>query len=226
MGTNKRKYVLIGATLSILVVSLILVALNHSYGEHIPPLEELRPVIAGYLESIPPVAYFLAFAILPALGVPLSIFYLTAIPVLGRVHPAIGITLGWAAVALNMSLANILARSLLHPAIEWVIRHRHMTIPKISPEREWKIVLATRLSPVPFFMQNYLLALGHARWRNYLGLSMLVQGSLGMAVMLVGESILTGGLGYVLLALFVFLLLNLLLDFIRNRLKSEKSDKQ
>lgn len=136
---------------------------------------------------------------------------------MGGVHPVIGILCAWIAVSLNMILTNLLARSVLHPAIEWVIRHRHLSIPKIQPANEWKVVLATRLSPVPFALQNYLLALGHARWRNYLGLSMLVQGAIGLGMMLVGESILSGGLGYILLALFAFLLLNLLADYLRKR---------
>ena len=50
---------------------------------------------------------------------------------------------------------------------------------------------------------------------------MLIQGSIGLAVMLVGESILQGKLAYVLLALFAFLLLNLLFDYIRKRLNRE-----
>lgn len=221
MEKLNRRQILTAAGLVFAVSAVALVFLAYHYREQLPPVEEIRPMLEDLIGRIPPVLYFLAFAILPALGVPLSIFYLTAIPVLGTTHPAVGILLGWIAVALNMSLSNILARSLLHPAIEWMIRHRNLKIPKIKPESEWKIVLAVRLSPAPFFMQNYLLALGHASWKYYLGMSMLVQGLIGMAVMLLGESILHGGLGYVLLAIFAFLVLNLLFDTIRKRLNRE-----
>lgn len=218
-----RRHILIAASMACAALVVAIALCAYIYWDQFPPVGEMRSRVVGILQSIPPILYFLAFAILPALGVPLSIFYLTAISVLGVSHPAVGILLGWIAVALNMALSNVLARSVLHPAIEWIIRHRNMTIPKIREENEWKIVLAVRLSPAPFFIQNYLLALGHARWRTYLGLSMLVQGSIGMAVMLVGESILRGRLGYVLLALFVFLILNLLFDYIRKRLNREPS---
>ena len=39
--------------------------------------------------------------------------------------------------------------------------------------------------------------------------------------MLLGESVLKGGLGYILLAVFAFLALNLLLDYVRKRLTGE-----
>lgn len=226
MSKPSHRQILIAATVTLLVIVGVALALVFQFRNQLPSPEESREVVLSFLGSIPPVVYFLAFVILPALGMPLSLFYLTAIPVMGTTHTAIGVILGWTAVALNMSLANILARSLLHPAIEWVIKHRNLTIPKIKPENEWKIVLTTRLSPIPFFLQNYLLALGHARWKTYLGLSMIIQGTIGLAVMLVGESILSGGLGYVLLALFIFLLLHLLLDNLRKRLKSEQPESE
>ena len=191
------------------------------YRASIPPVGEMRTWLMAFLETIPEPLYFLAFVLLPAFGVPLTIFYLTAIPVMGDGHPAVAILLAWTAVGLNMALTKVLTRSILHPAIEWVIRHRHLSIPKLKPHNELKIVLAFRLSPIPFTLQNYLLALGHARWRSYLGISLLIQGTIGLAVMLIGESVLTGGLPYIILALFIFLLLHLLFDYIRKRLSRE-----
>lgn len=188
------------------------------YRPELPDPNTAREAAYAFLRSIPTPLYFLAFAILPALGVPLTIFYLTALPVMGATHPAIAILLGWTAVGLNMALTNVLGRSFLHPVIEWVIRHKHLSIPKLKPHNEWRVVLAFRLSPLPFAIQNYVLALGHARWRSYLWLSLLIQGSIGLAVMLVGESILKGGLGYILLALCGFLVLHLVFDYLRKRL--------
>ncbi len=214
--SSHRKIAIISA-IGLVTLAIVAGVLVFKYRAELPQPDQLRYQVESFLNAVPPLLYFVAFALLPAIGFPLTLFYLTAIPVLGGTHPMIAILLAWTAVSLNMILTNLLARSVLHPAIEWVIRHRHLSIPKIQPTNEWKIVLATRLSPVPFALQNYLLALGHARWRNYLGLSMLVQGSIGLAMMLVGESILSGGLGYILLALFAFLLLNLLADYLRKR---------
>ncbi|MGC9451081.1 MAG: hypothetical protein ACP5I4_06490, partial [Oceanipulchritudo sp.] len=54
----------------------------------IPDPQALREAAYGFLRSIPTPVYFLAFAILPAFGIPLSVFYLTALPVMGQTHPA------------------------------------------------------------------------------------------------------------------------------------------
>jgi uncharacterized membrane protein YdjX (TVP38/TMEM64 family) len=209
---------------SILLLAIVILAMGYAvweYRESLPPIDEARARLLAFLQSIPVLLYFLAFVILPSFGVPLTLFYLTAIPIMGTVHPGIAILLGWTAVGLNMALTNVLTRGILHPVIEWVIRHRHLSIPKLKPHNEWKIVLTTRLSPLPFALQNYLLALGHARWHTYLWLSLLIQGAIGLAVMLLGESVLKGGLGYILLAVFAFLALNLLLDYVRKRLTGE-----
>jgi uncharacterized membrane protein YdjX (TVP38/TMEM64 family) len=213
---QRRLFISLGA---LGLLGLVLAASGYFYFRpEIPDPQAMRESAYAFLRSIPTPLYFVAFALLPACGVPLTIFYLTAVPVMGATHPAIAILLGWTAVGLNMALTNVLARGILHPLIEWVIRHKHLRIPKLKPHNEWRIVLATRLSPIPFAIQNYLLALGHARWRSYLWLSLLIQGVIGTAVMLVGESILTGGLGYILLALSAFLVLHLVFDYLRKRL--------
>lgn len=203
------------------LATIALIVLYGYYGSELPAPGEMRQMLVDLLRKVPPPLFFIAFIIGPAMGIPLTVFYLTAIPVMGASHPAIGVMFGWIAVMMNMVITYALARGILHPVIERVIRNRDLSIPKIRPENEWKVVLAFRLSPMPFFLQNYILALGHAGWKTYLGLSMLIQGTIGLAVMVVGESILTGGLGYVLLALFFLLLLNLLFDAIRKRLNSE-----
>jgi len=188
------------------------------YQEALPPPEELRELALALLQAIPAPLYFVAFVVLPAAGVPLSLFYLTALPVLGAHGTPFGVLLAWLAVGLNMVLMNLLARGVLHPSIEWVIRRRGLRIPKLRPDNERPIVLATRLSRLPWAVQNYLLALGHARWRAYLWLSLPIQGAIGLAMMLVGESILKGSLGYVLLAACGLLLLHLAIKRLRRRL--------
>lgn len=185
-------------------------------------LQAVRQVVLEGLNRIPSPLYFLAFVILPACGVPLTFFYLTALPVFGNLSPLTGLVLAWLALALNMVGTHLIARSVFHPVIERLIRHRNLRIPKISPQNEWQIVLAMRVSPMPFALQNYLLALGHSRWRFYLGLSLPIQASIGTAVMLVGESILSGGLGYALLAVFGFLLINLAFQGLRKKLTRDR----
>ena len=226
MVSITKKRILMVAIPALLLVAAGLVLLYLQYREQLPPPGQWRPLLADSLQRVPVPLFFCAFVVLPALGVPLTVFYLTAIPVMGTVHPAIGVVFGWLAVSLNMVLTYFLAQGILHPVIERIVRRRGLSVPKLSPENEWKIVLAFRLSPMPFFLQNYVLALGKARWKTYLFISMLIQGAIGMAVMLLGESILTGGLGYVLLAACFFILLNLFSDYIRKRLNRDPAKPQ
>ncbi|NDV62442.1 hypothetical protein G0Q06_08275 [Puniceicoccales bacterium CK1056] len=187
----------------------------------LPPLAEIREGVYSLLNTIPAPLYFLALVILPAFGVPLTLFYLTALPVLGHGNAFYGVMLTWVAIALNMAFTNLLTHGVFRPIIERLIRHRNMKIPRIRKENEWKIVLATRISPAPWALQNYLLALGHSRWRYYLWFSLPIQGGIGLAMMLLGESVLKGGFGYVLLAIFLIFVVNLLLQNFRKRLSRE-----
>ena len=185
----------------------------------LPPLAELREQGLLLLRTVPVPLYFLAFAVLPAAGAPLTFFYLTALPVMGQQSTMLGLLGAYAALALNMVLCYLLARGFFHPLIEWVIRHRHLRVPKIRAENELQIVLAARLSPVPFALQNYLLALGHSRWKFYLFLSFPIQAGIGLAMMLFGESVFEGGLAYALFGAFVLVLALLILRLVRQRFR-------
>ena len=218
----QRNLIIAGLAAGVLSAA-ILAWLWYHYRESLPPVDELRDRLMALLQTIPAPLYFIAFVILPAVGVPLTAFYLTAMPILGRNHPLLGILLTLVALVLNMVLTHFLARGILHPVIERIIRRRGLAIPRLKPHNEWRIVLAMRLSPLPWALQNYILSLGHARWITYLWASMIIQGAVGIAVMLVGTSILTGGLGYILLALCGLLVLQLVLDTLRKRLTRDRS---
>ena len=185
----------------------------------LPPIGELRETTLALLRSIPIPVYFVAFVVLPAAGAPLTFFYLTALPVMGQESTVLGLAAAFAALALNMVICYLLARGFFHPLIEWVIRHRHLRVPKIKPENELQLVLAARLSPAPFALQNYLLALGHARWKFYLFLSFPIQAGIGLAMMLFGESVFEGGLAYALFGAFLLVLALLILRLVRQRFR-------
>lgn len=223
---QKRTW-MVAAALLILLLSAagaILVLVFRDQLFPLPSPQAVRDSVNQLLQTIPAPVYFLALVVLPAIGAPLTFFYLTALPVLGSAHPLAGILLVWLGLALNMVLSRWLALGILHPVIEWVIRHRHLRIPRIRRETEWELVLALRVSPLPFVLQNYLLSLGRARWRTYLWFSIPVQGTIGIGMMLLGESVLRGGLGFVLLALFLLLMLHLALKTLRQRLTRVPSE--
>jgi uncharacterized membrane protein YdjX (TVP38/TMEM64 family) len=218
----RRETWIIAALVAAVVTGSALFWISWEYGDifSLAKLESLRAAAYAFLGTIPPLLYFAALVILPAAGAPLTVFYLTALPVLGSHSTAVGLSLVWLALLLNMVLAHLLSRGLFHPLITWAIRHRGLSIPQIQPTSEWQIVLAVRLSPIPFALQNYLLALGRARWSTYLWASLPIQAGIGTAVMLLGESILSGGLGFILVAVSLLLALQVIANRLRSRLTS------
>lgn len=208
---------------AIVAVGLIAGAVLYVNSDSLPPVSEWRNRGLQILQSIPAPLYFLAFAILPALGMPLTAFYLTALPILGAHGTLLG--LGWAylALALNITFTGLLTQTLIRPVIDRIILNKGWSIPKLKPENEWQIVLAFRLSPLPFVGQNYLLALAGSRWRYYLGLSLGVQAAIGTGMMLVGESLFRGGMGFLLLAIFILIVLTLVSRALRKKLNAESS---
>lgn len=212
---QRPQIVLLIAALTIAVVAAGLLV---RYYVELPDIETARLFVVEVLETIPTPVYFLAFAILPAFCVPMTLFYLTALPIMGSNHVVIGVMLAWLALLMNMALTRVMATGIMRPQIERLLRNRNRELPSWNRKSEWQVVLAVRLSPLPFPLQNYLLALGNARWLTYLWLSWPIQAALGLGMMLVGKSLLQGGLGYAMLAIFILLCINLIAQRFRKKL--------
>ncbi|MDP0501279.1 MAG: hypothetical protein Q7P63_14390 [Verrucomicrobiota bacterium JB022] len=177
--------------------------------------------VQDWLQVIPPWAYWLCFALLPALGVPLTFFYLTAIPVMGAYGPAWAIVAAGGAVFANMWLSYVLTDSALRPHLQRLLESRGWSIPRLPPSEMVQTILTIRLSPMPYAMQNYLLGLSECGLRRYLTYSFPPQMLIGTLVMLMGDSILKGNFGLLILGIFLFLLLSIALRYLRRYLKAK-----
>lgn len=181
-----------------------------------------RTWLVARLEAVPLPLYMLAFAILPAFGAPLSVFYFTVATVFGGL--GWGLLMGLAGIALNMSLVHWIGMGYGRPFAERLLSRRGMRVPIIQAENRIQAIVLVRLSPMPFFVQNYLLALGGLPFRTYLFWSMLLQGTLGSGVIVIGGSLLEGNFRYALLGAFGLLLVMVLLRTIRRRKTGGSSD--
>lgn len=150
-----------------------------------------------------PWTFFGAMVVLPAFGFPLSPFLLTAGPVFGPVLgvPAV-IALTCLAILGNVMLAYSLARWLLHPPLEKLVIRLGYKMPRIGPDNYWDITILVRVTPgPPFFVQNYILGLGHVPVRIYLIVSMAVVWVNATALVIFGDALLKGRGGMVLFGL-------------------------
>jgi hypothetical protein len=171
-----------------------------------------------WLASIPAWAFVLAFVVLPALGFPMSLFYLT----IGGVFApsALALSVAWGCMALNMALSYAVARALAGP-VERLLRRRGYPLPHLEAGSQWRAIVLLRASPLPWLMQSWLLTLGGARFLPYMVFGLPVQALVGAGLVLVGESLFQGSLGWLAGGVVVVLLAQLLLGTLRRRLRED-----
>jgi uncharacterized membrane protein YdjX (TVP38/TMEM64 family) len=135
-------------------------------------LAELKDWFArgiGLLTDAGPLPYFTAMALLPAAGVPISIFTLTAGPAFGAQLGTVGVlAAAGASLAVNLALTYWLARRWLRPALENLVRRAGYKIPAVEPADQFELTLLLRITPgPPFFLQSYILGLAAIPFRRY-----------------------------------------------------------
>jgi uncharacterized membrane protein YdjX (TVP38/TMEM64 family) len=146
------------------------------------------------VRSAGPVVFFLAMALLPAVGAPQSIFTLSA----GSLFAAdLGMTtvvgLGLLAIVVNMILSYWLASRVLRPLLEALLTRLGYKIPQVQKGDENGLIVVLRVTPgVPFPVQNYLLGLARVGFVRYLLISSAIQGPLNAAFIIFGNALLNG----------------------------------
>jgi uncharacterized membrane protein YdjX (TVP38/TMEM64 family) len=141
-----------------------------------------------------PATFFGAMVLLPALGVPLSFFSLTAGSVFG---PQLGmplvILLSLAAIAANMVLSYLLASRAFRPPLEYLVKRLGYRLPQVDSGDVTDLIVLLRVTPgVPFPVQNYLLGLAGVPFVRYMFVSCLIQLPINGAVIFFGDALLHG----------------------------------
>ena len=146
------------------------------------------------LREAGPVAFFTAMALLPAMGVPMLVFTLTAGPTFA---PQMGmfwvVVCSVLALTLNMVLTYGLARRALRPLLERMIVRMGYKLPQVEASDAIDLMIIFRLTPgIPFCVQNYLLGLAEVPFVKYLLLSCLITWPQVAAFVVFGEALLNG----------------------------------
>jgi len=147
-----------------------------------------------WVRAAGPWTFFLAMAILPALGFPVSPFTLSAGPVFG---PVMG--LGWviaasfAAITVNLIIGYSLARWAMHPLLERLMLRLGYKLPQVPPDqfRDWTILMRVTPGP-PFVVQNFVLGLARVPLRIYLTVSVIVCWSYTLGFIVFGDALVQG----------------------------------
>lgn len=161
--------------------------------------------------------FFLAMAILPALGVPITPFFIVA-------GATFGVLIGLAGTAIalstNLVLCYWIARSGLRPWLGRLLARTRYRIPDFKKgEGALRFALLVKLAPgVPIFIKHYLLGMAGVPFWIYFGVSALITGIYAGAFVVLGESLLEHDLGTSAAAIAVLGLVALAIYLWRRRI--------
>lgn len=174
--------------------------------------------VIARIRALGPGVFFLALAVLPALGVPVTPFYLVASRSFGLPLALAGCL---AAIAGNTALSYGLARSVMHPVVAWLVERAGRRVPQVRPRDRWMVALLLRITPgPPFFIQSYVLALGGIPFRIYMIVSLAVAWLYGTALIIFGETLLSGSVQKAILGLAIVVAVVIIVRLVRARLQA------
>ena len=141
-----------------------------------------------------PVAFFLAMALMPAAGVPMSVFTLTAGRIFGERMGLTGaIAAALAAATADMLLTYWLARWALRSVVARLMGRLGYRMPELDSSDITDLIVFVRVMPgIPFFVQNYLLGLAGAPLWRYLIISCAANWSYTGVFIVFGDALLGG----------------------------------
>lgn len=177
------------------------------------------------LRAAGPVTFFLAMALLPAIGAPLSFFCLTAGSVFG---PQLGMPLvmlfSLAAIAANIALSHVLANRVLRPPLEYVLKRLGYQMPRVATGDVTDLIVLLRVTPgLPFPVQNYLLGLAAVPFLRYLIVSCLIAFPLNAAIIFFGKALMQGRGRMALIGLLLLLAVMAAIHLVRRRYKTKQA---
>ncbi len=150
-------------------------------------------VVRGLRETGPGI-FFVAMAILPAVGFPMMAFTLAAGPVFGPTLGA-GWVIVWSLVAVvgNLLLTYWLANRALRPLVSRLLAYFEFRLPDGTVTGAWQIAWIVRLTPgLPFWAQSYLLAMIRVPLVPYLVVSTSVMVGYIVALVCGGAALASG----------------------------------
>jgi len=164
-----------------------------------------------------PVPFFAALVVLPAVGVPVSAFYLAA----GAVFPLwvslIGTAVG---LAINVLITYWMARKWFRRGIEHLLRRTRYKIPVVAATDHVRLTLFLRLMPgPPFFLQSYILGTVRVPFPTYFLISLGTQIPIASGIIVLGSAFYSSSFGRALIAIIVVVLAVIIVQWVRRRLE-------
>jgi uncharacterized membrane protein YdjX (TVP38/TMEM64 family) len=173
----------------------------------------------AFIRDLGPVAFFTGMTVLPAIGVPMLAFTMTA----GEAfEPTMGLTgviaVALAAIAVNLALGYWVARYALRPVLAGLIKRYGYSVPRVTPDNALTITLLVRLTPgPPYALQACLLGLAEVPFRLYLLVSWLAMVPWALGGIILGKGLFSGKFGFAATGLGVLVVAVILVQVIRRK---------
>lgn len=167
--------------------------------------------------------FFAAFALLPAVGFPVSVFVLAAGPLFAPVIglPAV-LALAAASMATSMSISYGLSRYLLRPWVARLLAYLGYAIPVVPPGKRRMFVFLVRVTPgPPYVFQSFLLGLAGVPFRIYLLISWLTATANVVLLIVCGDALMKGQGGVALAAVAGVVAVVVVIRAVRRRMAAQ-----
>jgi uncharacterized membrane protein YdjX (TVP38/TMEM64 family) len=167
-----------------------------------------REAMMGWKLEAGPLPFFGAMAVLPAVGIPITPFFVLAGATFGV---GLGLLGSGVALGLNLTLCYAAARSGLRPWLESLLRRFEYELPHFGEgdRGAFRFALLVKLAPgAPAVVKNYLLGIVRVPFPLYFGVSMLVTGTYAALCVVIGDSLFEHHVGRVFVAVAVVVALS------------------
>jgi uncharacterized membrane protein YdjX (TVP38/TMEM64 family) len=181
------------------------------------------PATMAALRSAGPVPFFAVMAIAPAVGAPLTPFFLLAGATFGV---GVGVVGSLLALGVNLCLCYWIARSALQRRLESLLRRFDYELPCFEEggTSAVRFALVVKLAPgLPGTVKHYGLALAGVPFPIYFLVSILVTGLYGGSIVVLGESVLEHDISRALVAGALIVGLGVAVTWWRSRSRGERA---
>jgi len=146
-----------------------------------------------------PEVFFISMALLPAVGVPVLAFILSAGPIWGeRLGMGNVILFSVMALTVNFTMTYCLARWAFRPLLTRLITRLGYKMPRAEKEDATSLIVIMRVTQgIPYCVQNYLLGLAEVPFGKYVLWTMVLSVPQNIAAILFGDALVHGRGGMV-----------------------------
>ena len=148
-----------------------------------------------WMREARPLPYFALMCLLTTIGLPITPFFIIAGATFGI---GLGLVGSGLALAGSLAVSYRLGRGRLRPRLVSVVRRFGRELPDFGEagKNAFRFTLTVKFAPgVPAILKNYILAIAGVPFALYFGMSILITGAYGAALIVLGESLLEHDLG-------------------------------